>query len=150
MRLQLRLLVVTVVTSLATCIAVAQVLDSLYGPFREAKKIVLSELRDPDSAQLRNLKDLAKDKRVQIPMLIVCAELNAKNETGGFTGFIPIALFRPPSASNQTLLYAKSAAAFRIVDAERSERPVIVRHDPFQIPSGPHWSENVVGLPPTK
>lgn len=48
---------------------------------REAKAAVEQDLRDPMSAQYRNVRVLAG------PMMTVCGEVNAKNAYGGYVGF---------------------------------------------------------------
>ena len=55
---------------------------------REARKYVIGTLRDPQSAQFRNLKvvDGSIDGRGE---KLVCGEVNAKNAMGGFVGFQP-------------------------------------------------------------
>lgn len=49
------------------------------GLLDEARKEVAAQLRDPESAQFRNLKDYTEK--------IVCGEVNAKNGFGGYVGF---------------------------------------------------------------
>lgn len=47
-----------------------------------AKKIAVYDLKDPDSAQFRNLwvRNTGKD-------YVVCGEINAKNSYGGYVGY---------------------------------------------------------------
>lgn len=49
--------------------------------FEAAKRAVIARLKDPDSAQFRNLRIGKGD--------IVCGEVNARNSYGGMTGFQP-------------------------------------------------------------
>jgi hypothetical protein len=49
-------------------------------PFAAEKAIVLEGLKDPGSAQFRNLKRYTR---------MVCGEVNAKNSYGGYVGFEP-------------------------------------------------------------
>jgi hypothetical protein len=48
----------------------------------QAKQIAVYELKDPDSAQFRNMdvRDTGKD-------FAVCGEINAKNSYGGYVGY---------------------------------------------------------------
>ena len=46
--------------------------------FEIAKRVVSNELKDPESAQFRNLRINGVD---------LCGEVNAKNSFGGYTGF---------------------------------------------------------------
>lgn len=52
------------------------------GAVADAKKLAASELRDPASAQFRNVREVttAAGKAV-------CGEINAKNAYGGYVGF---------------------------------------------------------------
>lgn len=50
---------------------------------REAKKEVSYQLRDPSSAQFRNLRTV----RQQDGTVAVCGEVNSKNAFGGYGGF---------------------------------------------------------------
>lgn len=52
---------------------------------RDAEKRVASELRDPSSAQFRNVRVVDQVDGSQA----VCGEVNAKNAYGGYVGFEP-------------------------------------------------------------
>lgn len=52
------------------------------GPVEQAKEAVAAELRDPQSAQFRNVKICPSGK-------IVAGDVNAKNAFGGYAGFEP-------------------------------------------------------------
>jgi hypothetical protein len=49
-------------------------------PFADAKAAVAHELKDPESAQFRDLKQYGD---------LICGEVNAKNSYGGYVGFEP-------------------------------------------------------------
>lgn len=50
---------------------------------RDAEKAMTAKLRDPDSAQYRNMAV----RRTSSGQLHVCGEVNAKNGYGGYAGF---------------------------------------------------------------
>jgi hypothetical protein len=50
----------------------------------KAKRLLLSELKDPDSAKFRNIRMQEADGAK-----FVCGEMNAKNSYGGYVGFTP-------------------------------------------------------------
>lgn len=52
----------------------------------KAKKVVLKDLKDPDSAQFRNIKVVIAGQ-TSLVASIVCGEVNAKNSFGAYTGF---------------------------------------------------------------
>lgn len=54
-----------------------------------AKRFFVERLKDPDSAQFRNLvvHEIAKDDGTVL--YNVCGEINAKNSFGGYVGFRP-------------------------------------------------------------
>lgn len=54
-----------------------------------AKNIIKKRLRDPDSAEFKNLIAKRRDGKI----FIVCGEVNAKNGFGGMTGFQPFMSF---------------------------------------------------------
>jgi hypothetical protein len=49
------------------------------GPHSKARQAVQARLKDPESAQFRNLRETSTGN--------VCGEVNARNEMGGYTGF---------------------------------------------------------------
>lgn len=51
----------------------------------EAKKAVIRNLKDPDSAKFRNLRTIKTDKGLRL----LCGEMNGKNSYGGYTGYVP-------------------------------------------------------------
>lgn len=54
------------------------------------QKLVSNQLRDPDSAQFRNVRAIGtKDT------LYVCGEVNARNSFGGYTGHVPFIVSSP-------------------------------------------------------
>jgi hypothetical protein len=55
------------------------------GDAQRAKDIVSADLRDPDSAQWRNIRTAKWDNGVTY----VCGEVNAKNGFGAYGGFEP-------------------------------------------------------------
>ena len=50
--------------------------------FEKAKEAIASKLKDPGSAQFRNVK-----LKLYIDKPVVCGEVNAKNSYGGYVGF---------------------------------------------------------------
>lgn len=54
------------------------------GDIKAAKEIVASELRDPESAQFRNI---SKTKKNEFGVVTVCGEVNGKNAYGGYVGY---------------------------------------------------------------
>ena len=54
-----------------------------------AKYQVLKVLKDPDSAQFRDMTVVAPTKINKNQTGIVCGEVNSKNSFGGYTGFHP-------------------------------------------------------------
>ncbi|EPD35472.1 hypothetical protein EZI45_19130 [Delftia tsuruhatensis] len=64
----------------------------MYGSYlvHQHRKPVLAELKDPDSAQFRNER-LVRKAGFTLEGTILCGEVNAKNEMGGFAGYKPFA-----------------------------------------------------------
>lgn len=66
----------------------------------KARNLVLGELRDPGSAQFRNvlrvpMVDNPDDLRSGVAMpYVYCGEVNAKNGHGGYTGFVEFAVLK--------------------------------------------------------
>jgi len=54
------------------------------GDIKMAKETVASELRDPDSAQFRNI---IESKENEWGVVTVCGEVNGKNAYGGYVGY---------------------------------------------------------------
>ena len=74
--------VVLVAISLAACSG---------GLEKLARQSLGNQLKDPESAQFRNLRSGKPDASGDY---MICGEVNAKNELGGYTGFVP---FMAPS-----------------------------------------------------
>ncbi|WP_418514826.1 hypothetical protein [Delftia sp. PS-11] len=64
----------------------------MYGSYlvHQHRKPVLAELKDPDSAQFRKER-LVRKAGFTLDGTILCGEVNAKNEMGGFSGYKPFA-----------------------------------------------------------
>ncbi len=54
------------------------------GDIKKAKETVANELRDPESAQFRNI---SKTKKNEFGVVTVCGEVNGKNAYGGYVGY---------------------------------------------------------------
>jgi hypothetical protein len=66
----------------------ATVEETGYINITTAKNVVKERLRDPDSAQFRNVGAYRGDPKIKYPMF-VCGEVNAKNGFGGYDGYEP-------------------------------------------------------------
>ncbi|WP_278369843.1 hypothetical protein [Vreelandella titanicae] len=53
------------------------------GDVKIAKEAVANQLRDPESAQFRNISETANN----LGMATVCGEVNGKNSYGGYVGY---------------------------------------------------------------
>lgn len=56
----------------------------------QAKRQVTAQLKDPDSAQFRNVR-----WETHAELVILCGEVNAKNGFGGYAGFRPFFAIQP-------------------------------------------------------
>lgn len=57
------------------------------GDIKKAKETVASQLRDPESAQFRNIIKTEKTSLLEFGIVTVCGEVNGKNAFGGYVGF---------------------------------------------------------------
>lgn len=57
------------------------------GDIKKAKADVSNELRDPGSAQFRNISKTEKKSLLEFGVVTVCGEVNGKNAYGGYVGF---------------------------------------------------------------
>lgn len=57
------------------------------GDIKKAKEDVSNELRDPSSAQFRNISQTEKKSLLEFGVVTVCGEVNGKNAYGGYVGF---------------------------------------------------------------
>lgn len=65
-----------------------QTLDSDLAAIESAKRAIATGLRDPDSAQFRNVF-VQRNLVDAVEQVNVCGEVNAKNAYGGYVGFKP-------------------------------------------------------------
>lgn len=79
----------------------------------EAKMQIIATLKDPDSAQFRNVRWERKES-----LVILCGEVNAKNSFGGYVGFKPFHAVQPgliekarydPNASLKVVMEGQAA-----------------------------------------
>lgn len=79
----------------------------------EAKMQIRANLKDPDSAQFRNVRWERKQS-----LVILCGEVNAKNSFGGYVGFKPFHAVQPgliekaqydPNASLKVVMEGQAA-----------------------------------------
>lgn len=54
---------------------------------KQAKEAVANQLRDPESAQFRNMTETRKTSLLEHGVVTVCGEVNGKNAYGGYVGF---------------------------------------------------------------
>lgn len=52
---------------------------------KEAMTVIKNQMKDPDSAQFRNLREIKNTAN----LAVVCGEINAKNSYGGYVGYTP-------------------------------------------------------------
>ncbi|WKD29560.1 hypothetical protein NDQ72_06345 [Halomonas sp. KG2] len=57
------------------------------GDIKKAKADVSNELRDPSSAEFRNINEIKKTSVLELEVVTVCGEVNGKNAYGGYVGF---------------------------------------------------------------
>lgn len=74
--------------------AVVVQVDPLTTEVRQAKALVEEQLKDPESVRYRDVAR-AVDRRSSVPRVVFCGEFNAKNASGGYSGFSKFAVVLP-------------------------------------------------------
>lgn len=83
---------VSIVAALALSACVAPVVTSQKialsdGQIRAIKSVTSYNLKDPSSAQFRNIRQAKLTRQDGSEELLVCGEINAKNSFGAYVGF---------------------------------------------------------------
>lgn len=87
-----KIIAVTMLLILVAC-APALTEKSTFAPSEEqlasAKSAVVYDLKDPSSAQFRNMRGIQAKAETGKSATYICGEVNARNSFGGYVGFTP-------------------------------------------------------------